>query len=145
MQMHSVETNSGNTTSPALLRMASRTGSPLAMRRLQFSISTSALSTRMPMASARPPSVIRLKVMPLAYRQATEPSSASGIEVSTTSVERRLPMNNSTTAATSKPTSTASYRTLRTAARTNTLWSNSGSMRMPGGAAARISGSRAST
>ena len=62
MQMDTVETNSGNTTSFALARIALRTSLPSAMWRLVFSTSTTALSTRMPMASARPPSVITLKV-----------------------------------------------------------------------------------
>ena len=56
-----------------------------------FSIVTVASSTRMPTASARPPSVMMLSVSPSAERVAIEPSTDSGIEVAMISVERQLP------------------------------------------------------
>ena len=59
-----------------------------------FSISTVASSTRMPTASASPPSVITLSVWPIALRMASEARIERGIEVITTSVLRQLPRNN---------------------------------------------------
>ena len=56
-----------------------------------FSIVTVASSTRMPTASARPPSVITLIVSPVAARSATEVRIASGIEIIMMTVERQLP------------------------------------------------------
>ena len=56
-----------------------------------FSIVTVASSTRMPTASARPPSVMMLSVSPSAARIATEPSTDSGIDVTMMMVERQLP------------------------------------------------------
>ncbi len=58
-----------------------------------FSIVTVASSTRMPTASARPPSVMMLSVSPSADSVAIEPSTDSGIEVAMISVERQLPRN----------------------------------------------------
>ena len=58
-----------------------------------FSIATVASSTRMPTASARPPSVITLMVSPSAARIASEVRIESGIETSTTMVERHDPRN----------------------------------------------------
>ena len=43
-----------------------------------FSTSTVASSTRMPTASARPPSVIRFKVCPLSHRSTTAPEQSKG-------------------------------------------------------------------
>ena len=143
MQIDSVETNSGKATSAALSSTACWTFLPRPIWRLVFSISTSALSTRMPMASARPPRVIRLKVAPASARPMTEQSRARGIEVRTISVERQEPRKSSTTNATRQPTSRISWRTPLTAARTKTDWSKIGSTLSPGGAAARMSGRRA--
>ena len=56
-----------------------------------FSIVTVASSTRMPTASASPPSVITLIVSPVAASSATEVRIASGIEIVMMSVERQLP------------------------------------------------------
>ena len=59
-----------------------------------FSIVTVASSTRMPTASASPPSVMMLRVSPSAHSVAIEPSTESGIDVAMMSVERKLPRNN---------------------------------------------------
>ena len=64
MQMDSVETNAGAATCCAESRMARVSGLPSCMLRCVFSISTVASSTRMPTASASPPSVITLMVSP---------------------------------------------------------------------------------
>ena len=59
-----------------------------------FSIVTVASSTRMPTASASPPSVMMLSVSPSAASVAIEPSTDSGMEVAMISVERQLPRKN---------------------------------------------------
>ena len=56
-----------------------------------FSIVTVASSTRMPTASARPPSVMMLSVSPSAERIAIEPRIDSGIDVAMMTVDRQLP------------------------------------------------------
>ncbi len=59
--------NVGTPTSPAPSMIAARSGSPRPTWRSMFSITTVPLSTRMPTASAKPPSVIVLSVWPPAY------------------------------------------------------------------------------
>ena len=49
-----------------------------------FSIDTVASSTSMPMARARPPSVMMLIVLPVSHRPSSEPSSAIGMLNTTT-------------------------------------------------------------
>ena len=61
------------------------------MWRLMFSIVTVASSTRMPTASARPPSVITLIVWPSQRQRVNELSTASGIETVMMRVDRQLP------------------------------------------------------
>ena len=56
-----------------------------------FSISTVASSTRMPTASASPPSVMTLSVWPSDARTMIETRIESGIEMTTMSVLRQLP------------------------------------------------------
>ena len=58
-----------------------------------FSIVTVESSTRMPTASARPPSVIVLSVSPRKYSTTSDDRIASGIEIITTSVDRQEPRN----------------------------------------------------
>ena len=58
-----------------------------------FSIVTVASSTRMPTASARPPSVMMLSVSPSAASTAMAARTASGIEMAMITVERQLPRN----------------------------------------------------
>ena len=92
MQMESVETNAGTAICCAPSRIARVIGaSP--MLRCTFSISTVASSTRMPTASARPPSVITLMVLPVMPRTIREVRMESGMEVQTISVLRQLPRN----------------------------------------------------
>ena len=59
--------------------------------RLMFSISTVASSTRMPTASAKPPSVMMLMVSPSALNTMIEVKIESGIETAMISVLRQLP------------------------------------------------------
>ena len=58
-----------------------------------FSIATVASSTRMPTASARPPSVMMLIVSPSALSMMIEVRIDSGIEIAMISVLRQLPRN----------------------------------------------------
>ena len=58
-----------------------------------FSMVTVASSTRMPTASARPPSVMMFSVWPLADSAAMAASTASGIDIAMITVERQLPRN----------------------------------------------------
>ena len=68
-------------------------GLPMPKLRLMFSISTVASSTRMPTASARPPSVIVLSVCPIDEKTMIDTRIDSGIETTMTSVERHEPRN----------------------------------------------------
>ena len=54
-----------------------------------FSIVTVASSTRMPMASASPPSVMMLIVLPVSHRPTSELVSDSGMLISTTITLRK--------------------------------------------------------
>ncbi len=80
MQMHSSETKAGPTICLAPSRIASRTDLPCSRCQLMFSIVTVASSTRMPTASASPPSVMMLSVCPASASPAMAARMASGIE-----------------------------------------------------------------
>src|SRR6185436_9141277 len=54
-----------------------------------FSITTVDMSTRMPMASARPPSVMMLTVWPVSHSATTAPINASGMFRTTTNALRQ--------------------------------------------------------
>ena len=82
------------------------------MCRLMFSIVTVASSTRMPTASARPPSVITLMVWPSTDSAISEQSTASGIETVMIRVERQLPRKTRIM----RPVSAAAMRPSRTTA-----------------------------
>ena len=93
MQMHSVETNAGTAICCAPSRMALMIGFRCPMLRWMFSISTVASSTRMPTASASPPSVITLIVSPSRFITASDVRMESGMEMQTMMVQRQLPRN----------------------------------------------------
>ena len=99
-----------------------------------FSITTVALSTSMPIASASPPSVMRLMVCPARNRPTTPAKIESGIEIATTTVLRQLPRNTRIISDTRIEERTASLTTFSTAARTNTDWSKSIFSSIPSGA-----------
>ncbi len=63
---------------------------------LVFSISTVASSTRMPMASARPPRVMRLIVWPVSHSATSAPQIANGMFRTTTMTLRQSRRNSST-------------------------------------------------
>ena len=93
MQMHSSETKAGVTIWAAPSMIAVSTSLPCSRCQLMFSMVTVASSTRMPTASARPPSVMMLSVSPMAARAMIEPRTDSGIDTAMISVERQLPRN----------------------------------------------------
>ncbi len=88
-----------------------------------FSIVTVASSTRMPTASARPPSVMMLSVSPIADSMMMAPSTASGIETAMMTVERQLPRNSRIITLVSSAAMTPSKATPVMAPRTNSDWS----------------------
>jgi hypothetical protein len=93
-----------------------------------FSIVTVASSTRIPTASAKPPSVMMFNVSPSADRVAMEPRMASGMEVAMMMVERQLPRNSRIIRLVSTAAITPSRATPEMAARTNSDWSPIGSI-----------------
>ncbi len=93
MQIDSVETKAGTAICAAPSRIACSSSLPSSRLRLMFSISTVASSTRMPTASASPPSVMMLMVSPSAPSMISETRIDSGIETAMMSVERQLPRN----------------------------------------------------
>ena len=84
-----------------------------------FSIATVASSTRMPTASARPPSVMMLIVSPSALSTMIELSTESGIDTAMISVLRQLPRKTRIISAVRHAAITASRSTPSIEARTN--------------------------
>ena len=119
MQMQSSETKAGVTIWAAPSRIAVSTSLPFSRCQLMFSMVTVASSTRMPTASASPPSVMMLSVSPSADRIATEPSTDSGIEIAMMTVERQLPRKIRIIRLVSAAAITPSLMTPLTAALTN--------------------------
>src|SRR5205809_2022978 len=126
MQMQSVATKAGVAICCAPSRIALITGFPIARLRFVFSISTVASSTRIPTASASPPSVITLSVSPRSDSVITETRMASGIDTTITSVERHEPRKRRIMIPVSAAAMTASRRTPCSDARTNTDSAKSG-------------------
>ena len=84
-----------------------------------FSIVTVASSTRMPTASASPPSVMMLSVSPIADSMMMAPSTESGIEIAMMTVERQLPRNSRIITLVSSAAITPSWATPAMAPLTN--------------------------
>ena len=120
MQIASVATVSGWITSAEPSRIATISFLPCDRLRWMFSIVTVALSTSRPIASARPPSVIRLMLLPVRNNPMMPAKIDSGIEVATITVLRQLPRNTRISAETRIEEMIASRITFSTAARTNT-------------------------
>ena len=143
MQMQSVETSAGTAICWAPSRMACRTGLPMSRLRLMFSISTVASSTRMPTASASPPSVMMLMVWPSRLSVITEVRIESGMETAMMTVLRQLPRKRRIITAVRQAAITASRITPFTAARTKMDWSASGCTVTCGGSVGSTRGSNA--
>jgi hypothetical protein len=90
------------------------------MWRSMFSMVTVASSTRIPTASASPPSVIRLIVSPKALSTASEARTERGIEIATTMVLLHEPRKRRIIRAVNAPAITPSLTTPLIAARTKT-------------------------
>ncbi len=125
MQMHSVDTSAGTAICSAPSRMAASTLLPCSRCQLMFSMATVASSTRMPTASARPPSVMMLMVSPSQDSMMIEASTDSGIEIVMISVLRHEPRNSRIIRPVSAAAITPSRTTPSTAARTKVDWSPS--------------------
>ena len=106
-----------------------------------FSIVTVASSTRMPTASARPPSVMMLMVSPSKLSTMIEVRIDSGIEIAMMRVLRQLPRNSRIISAVRQAAMTASRITPVTAALTKIDWSASGSICSSGGSVCSTRGS----
>ena len=128
MQILRVATKAGTAICCAPVRMVSRRLFPSGSRRLMFSISTVASSTRMPTARARPPRVMMLMVSPMAPSSRMETRMESGMEMPTIKVLRRLPRKSKIMTAVRAAAMTASFKTPCTAFRTKIDWSASGWM-----------------
>ena len=126
MQMQSVETNAGMAICAAPSRIACSVSLPSSRLRLMFSISTVASSTRMPTASARPPSVMMLIVSPSADSTMSEHRIDSGIETAMISVLRQLPRKIRIITPVRQAAMIASRTTPLIEARTKSDWSVSG-------------------
>ena len=83
-----------------------------------FSISTVASSTRIPTASAMPPSVMTLSVSPSAQSTMIDTRIESGMEIQMISVLRHEPRNSRIINPVSPAAMAASFTTPMTAART---------------------------
>ena len=120
MQIANVATVSGVTTSWQPSRMEMVSDLPSDWLRWMFSMVTVALSTSRPMASASPPSVIRLMVCPKANRPAMPAKIDSGMDTETITVFRQLPRNSRIISDTRIEEMIASRTTFSMAALTNT-------------------------
>ena len=88
-----IATKRGNATSFPESATARAIGLPWAMCVWMFSIATVDISTRMPIASASPPSVMMLTVWPVIQSATTAPINASGIFITTTKALRQSRKN----------------------------------------------------
>ncbi len=140
--MASVDTSVGTAISAAPCSVASGSGMPSSVhRRWVFSMVTVELSTNMPTASARPPSVMVFRVSPRKYSTTSDDRIASGIEIITTSVERQEPRKIRIISAVRPAAMAPSRSKPLTEFVTNIDWSNSSSIFSPAGAAARAASS----
>ena len=110
-----------------------------------FSIVTVESSTRMPTASASPPSVIVFSVCPSADSTVIEVRIDSGIDTITTTVERHDPRKTRIISAVSPAAIAPSRSTLLIASLTKVDWSNSRAIFIPSGADFWIAGIAAFT
>ena len=103
-----------------------------------FSIATVASSTRIPTASARPPSVMMLIVSPSAERTMSEVRIERGIETAMITVLRQLPRKSRIISPVRQAAMIASRTTPLIDARTKIDWSPSGRTLSSGGSPAAV-------
>ena len=106
---------------------------------MMFSMVTVPSSTRMPTASARPPSVMMFRVSPTAHSIVTAPNTDSGIDTAMIRVERQEPRNRRIIKLVRSAATTPSKITPLMAPRTNTDWSPIKSILSASGIASRTS------
>ena len=128
MQMDRVDTSAGSAICCAPSRIESSTSAPSSRCELMFSMVTVASSTRIPTASASPPSVMMLIVSPSAARQAIEARMDSGMEMKMMRVLRQLPRNSRIIRPVRQAAMVASRTTPEMEAFTKTDWSPIGSI-----------------
>ncbi len=126
MQMHVVATKVGMTIWLAASMIAGSSALPISRCASMFSIITVASSTRMPTASARPPSVMTLIVCPAQFSPMIAHRMASGMEVAMMTVGRHDPKNSSTT----MPVRAAAVSISRTTSKMESLTNTDASPRM---------------
>ena len=139
--VQSIASKRGTAVSRFPRRTARATESVRSICTWMFSISTVDSSTRMPIASARPPSVIRLTVCPVSQSATKAPQRAIGMFRTTTTALRQSRRKISTTRPIKPAPSAPSSASARTARVTVGDWSNSKLTLMSSGSTARISGS----
>ena len=88
-RMQSIANKRGKAVSLIASAEARPTGAPRAMRAWMFSTATVASSTRMPTASAKPPSVIRLTVCPVSHIASDAANNEMGMFTTTMNALRR--------------------------------------------------------
>ncbi len=116
MQIHSVDTRAGKAISLAPSKIAVYKSLPRCRWRSMFSMVTVASSTRIPIASVSPPSVIRLMVSPSALSARIDDRMDKGIDTAMMQVLRQLPRKSRISAAVSNEAMMASCSTLLIAA-----------------------------
>ena len=119
-QMMRMPEATGTATSRAAANMRCRRGwcalgACGSSRLTAFSTTTTAASTSMPMAIARPPKLIKLALMPTRRISKKVPSAASGSITATTSAARSSPRNRSSRMTTSTVASSKALSTVPTA------------------------------
>ncbi len=119
MQMHKVDRNVGTATSAAPVTIDCRSGSFMATCRSMFSITTVPLSTRIPIAKAKPPRVMVFSVWPVTSMKSTAVTIDSGIAARMIRDRRMLPRNRMITSAVNAAAMQALKATLLSAALTN--------------------------
>ena len=141
----SVEATTAMPTSRVPLIAASRMPSPRSRALAMLSSTTIESSTTRPVASARPPSDITLRLRPSWSMKKNVVMIDTGSDRLTTSVLQPLRRNRKMIRIASVPPISASVRTSRIAARTNFDWSSTTVSVMSAGSSLRIASSRAST
>src|ERR1700731_500552 len=145
MQMQSVESAVGTATSPEPETTACRSGSPSLTWRSIFSMTTVLLSTRMPTASAKPPSVIVFSVCPSTNMTRMAVMIEMGIVARMISVNRQLPRNSRIIVAVNPAAIIPPISTLLSDALTKIDWSKIALMLTPLGISRLTSGNASLT
>ena len=137
-KMHIMASRQGTAVSTVPCQTACATDDAAGMRAWMFSTTTTASSTKMPTASANPPSVMMLTVCRASHSATSDAIRASGMVITTTVTLRQSRKNSSTIRPVSKAPSNPSLATSPMALVTYGDWSNSKRTRMSSDIAACI-------